>query len=203
MVAFYLDDIPAAPVEVETPDELDVSLFESATADLVDPDGELVADAGLVAEIADDVVTVEFPPDESLLNLEGIYRLRVRLTGAGRSQGIPEFRFVVQDFGSGWHTLDTVREDWPDGERLDDVRLWEMLEVVRGQIAEFGTTLTGTAAYDATRYAQRVQTRNTWNAAGVDSSGGMGGEDFVIRPFPLDWHVKQILRPKRGIGSVA
>lgn len=47
--------------------------------------------------------------------------------------------------------------------------------------------------------AQFTQAKNTWNAGRVDANGGIGdGGDFVMRPMPLDWHVKQILRPKRG-----
>ena len=56
-----------------------------------------------------------------------------------------------------------------------------------------------------TRYAlaQLMQAKNMWNAGRVDASGGIGdGGDFVIRPVPLDWHVKQLLRPKRGAPRV-
>jgi hypothetical protein len=27
----------------------------------------------------------------------------------------------------------------------------------------------------------------------------MGEDTFVLRPFPLDWTIKQVLRPKRAI----
>jgi len=55
------------------------------------------------------------------------------------------------------------------------------------------------------RYAlgQFLQAKNMWNAGRVDASGGLGdGEGFVMRPTPLDWHIKQVLRPKRGAPRV-
>jgi len=52
--------------------------------------------------------------------------------------------------------------------------------------------------------AQRMQARNLWNANRVDPQNAQVGDDtFVMRPFPLDWVIKQVIRPKSPLGSFA
>lgn len=200
-MAFYLDDVPAEAFVIEPPETIDLAEFSTADATLIAPDA-VVTDLAATIDDATNSILVE-PAATSPFTVEGIHRLRVVLHGAPGRQMLPDVRIIAQDPDSQWHTLDTIREDWADGETISDAMLWTLLEIVRGQIAEFGTTLTGAAALDATQYAQRLQVRNTWNAAKVSPTGGLGEDDFVIRPFPLDWHVKQILRPKRGVPVVA
>ncbi|MFC5930207.1 hypothetical protein D6T64_05645 [Cryobacterium melibiosiphilum] len=53
------------------------------------------------------------------------------------------------------------------------------------------------------KQAQLMQTRNLWNAAKSDPSGQMGDDGFVIRPFPMDWVIKGIIRPKNPVPVVA
>lgn len=111
-----------------------------------------------------------------------------------------------------WHDLDSIRDEWPDAEFIEDDTLDELLEVAKLQVTTFAPALADTATVidgyvvadpDPVpvnyRMAQRVQARNIWNAARVNPEGTTGEGDFVLRPFPLDWHVKQLLRPKRGI----
>jgi len=51
--------------------------------------------------------------------------------------------------------------------------------------------------------AQRTQARNLWNASRVDPSNGTAGDDtFTVRPYPLDWAVKAMIRPKRVLGAL-
>jgi hypothetical protein len=40
-----------------------------------------------------------------------------------------------------------------------------------------------------------MQVRNTWNATKTNPEGMLGGGDFTVRPFPLDWMVRQLIRP--------
>ena len=199
-MVYYLDDKPAIPHIIdEFPESIDLESFTAATAVIIDPAGESLP---TTATIDDGAVEVAWPVD-SVFTLEGIYRIRVTLTGLDVSQRLPDVRIVAQDSDSEWHTLDSIRHEWPEADTISDVTLWTLLETVRGQIAQFGTTLTGASALDATQYAQRLQVRNAWNAARVAPDGGFGEGEFVIRPFPLDWHVKQVLRPKRGVPVVA
>jgi len=200
----YVGDILAAPVEVEAPEDFDLTGFTTATATLHTPAGVAIT-AGITAVIdPDGTVAVSFPMDASLLTVAGVYSIRVRLSNlAGASQSIPQLRFVAQDEASEWHTLDSIREEWPDAEHIDDPTLWELLEVTRGEVIEFAPVLAvDVPVPDNYRLGQRMHARNTWNASRVSPDGSAGEGDFVIRPFPLDWHVKQILRPKRGKPAV-
>lgn len=109
-----------------------------------------------------------------------------------------------------WHTLETARDQWIDAPDEDET-LEELLEVARGQVVAYAPerktdpivapdSIIVPVAY---RLAQIRQTQNIWNAGSVDPAGGMGdGTDFVIRPHPLDWHVKQIIRPRGATPSV-
>lgn len=106
-----------------------------------------------------------------------------------------------------WHTPDTARDQWDDAHGLDDDKLAELLEVARGQVVAYAPERKADpiVAADSTdvpvayRLAQLRQAQNMWAAQHSDSSGGMGdGAEFELRPIshPLDWHVKQIIRPK-------
>jgi hypothetical protein len=50
--------------------------------------------------------------------------------------------------------------------------------------------------------AQVMQARNTYNAAKASPSGGFDGSGYGISAHPLDWQVKQLLRPERGVGAI-
>ncbi len=54
------------------------------------------------------------------------------------------------------------------------------------------------------RWAQLQHARNIWNATNVNPSAGYGMDEpgsFMIRPFPLDWAIKQRLRPHVVFGG--
>jgi hypothetical protein len=201
-MAFYIDDVPAEPFLIDLlPETIVPAQFTAASAVIIDPAGVSTATTATIT--VDGSIEVDWPAT-SVFTVEGIYRIRVTLTSATASQRLPDVRIVAQDPDSEWHTLDSIREDWPDGETIPDATLYELLDVVRGQVLDFAPVLAVAAPVPARyRLAQRVQVRNTWNAAKVSPAGEFGGDEFVIRPFPLDWHVKQILRPKRGVPVVA
>ncbi len=107
-----------------------------------------------------------------------------------------------------WHTPETVSELaglWPDVDTIDEAVLDVLLDAAKEQVIAYAPALPEDAETIPPRYAlgQIRQAQNLWNAARVDASGGVGdGDTFVIRPTPLDWHVKQILRPRRGVPHV-
>lgn len=105
-----------------------------------------------------------------------------------------------------WHDIDSARANWDDAPD-DNGALEELLTVARDQVVAYSPHRKGDPAVApgsevvpvAYRLAQLRQTQNMWAAQNVDSSGGIGdGGDFMLRPVthPLDWHVKQIIRPK-------
>lgn len=56
---------------------------------------------------------------------------------------------------------------------------------------------------DGHREAHFVQARNIWNATKVaPGSTSYGPDDMPISLHPLDWHVKQLLRPRTGVPKV-
>ena len=198
---YYVDDVPAVAFVVEPPENVELSEFTTVTAELISPEIPPVS-VTLTAVIDDDQIEIT-PPTTSAFTVAGIYRLRIRLSSATASQLIPDARFVVQDPDDEWHTLDTIRDEWQDAEFIPDVTLWKLLNMAKVQVVTFAPRLADDEAVPAHYLdGQRIQARNIWNAAKVSPDGGIGTDDFVIRPLPLDWHVKQILRPRPAIGVV-
>lgn len=101
-----------------------------------------------------------------------------------------------------WHDEETARDEWESAPTNDDV-LTQLLEVSKQQVIAYAPKLAEDAAVPVNyRYGQLEQAKNLYNASSVDSSGGMGEGEFVMRPHPLDWIIKQILRPKRAVPRV-
>lgn len=99
-----------------------------------------------------------------------------------------------------WHDVGSIREEWVDAEQLSDELLAELLEVAQDAVIAYAPALPADAVDIPTRYrvGQMMQVRNLWAATQVGASGELGGETYQVAPHPLDWHVKQILRPARG-----
>lgn len=127
-----------------------------------------------------------------------------------------------------WYTVDTIGADWPDAPTTSASVLQQLVDAGKQQVLAFdnGYTWANTATlntdvngapvaypgdYPAGAVpsnlvlAHRMQIRNLWNAAAVDPSNASTTDDtFIVRPFPLDWMVRQIIRPKTGgLGFVA
>ncbi len=117
-----------------------------------------------------------------------------------------------------WHTPETARAAWL-GAPADDAVLAELLEVARLEILAYAPPLDPENTETVTpeegepyevqtvpegyRWAQRQHARNVWNAATVNPSAGIGadGEGFALTVFPLDWSIKQRLRPRTVFGG--
>ena len=99
----------------------------------------------------------------------------------------------------GWHTLETARDQWTDAPYQDEI-LTDLLEIAQEQCLAYAP-LPDSNAPLATHYrvAQLMQARSIWNATKVSPSGDLGDGTYVITPKPLDWMIKQVLRPKRGV----
>lgn len=109
---------------------------------------------------------------------------------------------MVQAEGDGWSNLDDTRSLWEQSRSLSDSTLHNLLEVAKEQVLAYAETTEADLTEVPPRYAraQWMQARNIYNASVVDASGGdMGEGSFVIRPFPLDWMIKQIITPKTRV----
>lgn len=217
MTAYRVGDVPSHSDVFEVPAEILTTNFTSATGVLFAPDGSTVLLTGstMVLGTASEedaygniatvpVVTVAWGT-VSPFAAAGLYELALTLNGAGTvQQSLPYFPVVVEA-EDGWLTIDSIRRLWRDAP-TDDEDVFELLQVSKGAVEAFAPVLVPDPVSGRTlvpanyRKAQRMQARNTWNAAKVDPSNGSLGEDtFVIRPVPLDWQVKQVLRPKPAL----
>lgn len=97
-----------------------------------------------------------------------------------------------------WHDIDSIRDVWTDADQIDDEHLQELLEVARDAIVAYAPTLSSEDIPTRYRVAQAAQVKNLWNAVMAGPNGSIGDDTFAIQPRPLDWHVKQILRPAYG-----
>lgn len=188
-------------VELATPTGQPVGLdgITSAAAVLVSPAG---VEHELGAAITGDEISVA--GGELELDEPGLWELELTVTGATSTIAIEPAASVVEAKRDGWHTLASARGQWSDAPRLD-VSLYTFLEGAKGQIIEYGPELVaGARAPLGWQQAQLMQARNCWNAAKSDpASGGIGGDDLVFRPYPMDQTIRLIIRPKRAIGATA
>ncbi len=197
---YFVGDVPAEDVVIEPARggyAIDLAPFDTALVSLRAPDGTLVDSSGFLATIEDDTVVVEWPT-ETVLDSPGTFALALVLEGPGDvRETVSPTRIVVEEQGTGWYTLDLAREDWDDSPSSDLV-LADLLDVARAAVVAYAPDLAVDAPVPTSyRKGQLMQARNIWNAdkgdAG-DASMGMGG--YVVTPKPLDWNIKQLLRPK-------
>jgi hypothetical protein len=103
-----------------------------------------------------------------------------------------------------WHTPESVRAFWKDAPP-DDVVLETYLATAKAAVLAYAPALPEDAVGvpDSYPLAQYLQARNIWNSGKASPNGGFDGSEYGISAYPLDWQVKQILRPQRGLGAIA
>lgn len=205
MTAYMLGDVPAVPVLVSPARDgrlVDLARFTGVVADLVTPTGALWP---ATAELLDDdelgrVVSV-LPP--ARLGQPGLHWLRVILTAPATDTSpaaAETFRHpVVVEQADGWHTLASARAEWPDAEDLSDVRLYRLLAVAKLECMAYARKLQP-GALPPVNYpeGQLLHVRNRNAAWRVDPVSGGDDSTFNIGAHPMDWVVKQVLRPQQG-----
>jgi hypothetical protein len=187
---YYLGDRPT-PIRVEPASVDDPSFIAAATAEIVTEQGVALE---RTATWADGRVTV----DLDTLPVVGAHTLRIVVAGGGRQQALSPVALIVEhEDGDGWFTLDAARTAWADAPE-DDGRLHTLLVVARTQCLAYAPALAvGAAVPRHYREAQLLQARGVWNAVRTDpNSQQMGADGFAAPVFPLDWTVKQLLRPQ-------
>lgn len=116
-----------------------------------------------------------------------------------------------------WHTVASARNQWPDApydEDGSDTTLTELLNIAKGDVLAFEPVSTEpeyvivddiiVPADEATvpdnyRMAQLLQAKNIWNSSRAGASGDFDDGSYGISSFPLDWKVRQLIRPKRAV----
>ena len=119
-----------------------------------------------------------------------------------------------------WHTVASARDEWPDAPFDEDggdnlltslLAAAQLAVVSYAPVQEGGVTVTDEgyvveADYvltDGYRIAQLMQARNIWNSGKASPSGDFDGGQYGLSTFPLDWQVRQLIRPKRGRPHIA
>lgn len=119
---------------------------------------------------------------------------------------------------SGWLTPEETIEGpyWPQCDlELDELAM--LLTSARIQCEEYapdvayaagvrGATVvlvddvvTVTAVPESWRQAQALQARALWRSGAAGSGDQIGGDGLSVTVWPLDWNVKRLLRPQRGL----
>lgn len=104
----------------------------------------------------------------------------------------------------GWASLEDAREQWPDAETMTDAELTQYLATAYEQCAAFAPALADGATTIPARYvqAQIMQARAVWRSVVAGDDNGVGPTDLTVTTFPMDWTVRGLLRPRRGVPAV-
>lgn len=102
-----------------------------------------------------------------------------------------------------WITLEEAREAWADAP-LDDADLSRFLEAAEAQCVAY-MPATDELWEPEARHIQALllQARALWRSAKAGSGDTIGPDGFTVTVFPMDWNVKNLLRPKRGKPVIA
>lgn len=198
-------DTPAAPLVVvptRAGDVIELDRYAGASATLTNPDGSTIeASARILTDEdpAGPAVAVTLPQ----LAQAGLVHVAVLLsTDDGRADRFDCPPIAVQDL-DGWHTIASAHAEWSGSAGLDDARLYTLLRIARAECLAYRPDAATALEPVQYREAQLVHARNRNAAARIDpATGDTGTDTFGAGPFPLDWTVKQILRPSTRIPVV-
>jgi len=202
------DTLPGVDLAVVDDDgqPIDIDAFTGASGSLVDPSGASVPVT--VTPLPDsDRLAVLFPAGY-VFTLAGVYSLLLTLAEGNASVSVDAVPLIAEERTTGWATLAHARGTWRDAPRRD-LTLWTVLDTARLQVAAYAPALLPPADGEPVpvpahyRQAQLMQARNVWNAAKTDpTQAGIGDDGLVIRPYPMDWVVKGIIRPRNPVPTV-
>jgi hypothetical protein len=188
------DQPPAVTVAVldDAGDPVDLTAEDTATAALVAPPGTSVA---LVVTIdpANEDVAWTWPVNP--FPLPGLFSVALTLTGRDPVEALP----IVVEALDGWLTLAMARRLWPDAPR-DDVALFLLLDTARVACEAYAPALDVGVAFPSNYLeAQLAQARSVWNLMQTaPQTDAIGYDQTAVRVYPLDYNVRQLLRPKTG-----
>ncbi len=191
MPAFLYGDSPVASFDYDIPEAADVT---GATVAL-SVAGQTVP-ATITNAIEGDWATLTLPNP-------GTYPVYVVATVGARTQRALVDHLVVVPENDPWYNVVTARVDW-DGAPDSDGVLADLLDSARDQVLAYAPAL-GLEEPVPSRYrrGQLMQARNTWNAAQTNGDAQVdAGGGIYVTVRPLDWAVKQVIRPKRGVKAL-
>lgn len=103
-----------------------------------------------------------------------------------------------------FYTADEARQAWTGLGVPDDAQMVELLDVSKAECLAYAPVVDEADIPDGHRWAHLQHAKNIWNAQNVNPSGTIGDEQtgFALTPYPLDWAIKQRLRPRVIFGGV-
>ena len=92
---------------------------------------------------------------------------------------------------------------WPDAPGDVDGVLTMYLDAAQDACTAYAPARTSYADIpESWRLAQAMQAANVYNASLAAPGGDIDGGGFGLTAHPLDWQVKQLLRPRRALGAI-
>lgn len=105
--------------------------------------------------------------------------------------------------GGTFGDLDIVRAYWPSVDEVPEDALPLLLASAKDQCAAYATTLAeGEDVPNRYRHAQVLQAKALWRSSNAGTDGNLGADGMTVTVFPMDWTVKRLLRPQRGVPHV-
>lgn len=112
---------------------------------------------------------------------------------------VPAAGGLAGDTVVGWVTLTQASELWPDADVLSDDVLAVWLLSAYEECHAFAPALAdGAPVPESWRVAQVMQARAAYRALKAGGGDQVGPDGFAVTVYPLDWQVRQKLRPKTG-----
>jgi hypothetical protein len=99
----------------------------------------------------------------------------------------------------GWISLEYAREKWHDAMDMDDEDLTSYLLSAYESCVAFAPALAdGAEVPESWRLAQVMQARAIRRSLVAGTADNMTADGLTVTVYPLDWTVRQQLRPKTG-----
>lgn len=195
---FYVGDRPSQHAAIVV--DGDLSAYVNTEVVLRKPDGTVTSLFG-IATISDDTVHVDL--SGNYFTGPGVYKLQVILSAPGIQETLRPVGVAIETAAEGWMTTGEAQEYWPTVEHIDGAEMYELLQIAKRDCIAYLDRLyaVGAEVKEDWRRAQVIHARNIYNATKVDAASGVIGEDgtsYKLTTFPMDWHVKNLLRPQKG-----
>ncbi|WP_413450213.1 hypothetical protein AA0Y32_06045 [Georgenia phoenicis] len=104
----------------------------------------------------------------------------------------------------GWiQNLEELQTYWPDAPYAEDYDVDGLLTSARIQCEEYAPAIGDAEVVpESWRLAQSMQARALYRSSIAGGNDQIGAEGYTVTVWPMDWTVRNLLRPKRGKLSV-